>query len=148
MGDYDAWRAGVQLTIVCFLGRLAFPGDPPLLPATSVAYCRGRKSRHAPTAREVGLPYVLIHHNVVDYDKSRSVFDYDAARRKRLGCRGGRLLRSTMAPNDLFALFEWDTLENAQRFISEHETREAFEWVHSVEDVRAFGFEDVESVEF
>ena len=94
------------------------------------------------------MPYVLIHHNVVDYEKFRSVFDYDAARRQRLGCKGGRLLRSTLGPNDFFALFEWDTLENAEKFIVDYETSEAFEWVHSVEEVRAFALEDVESVAF
>ncbi len=94
------------------------------------------------------MPHVLIHHNVLDYDKFRSVFDFDAARRKRLGCQGGHLLRSTIGPNDYFALFQWDTLENAQKFIAEYETHEAFEWVHSVEEVQAFVLEDVESVDF
>jgi hypothetical protein len=94
------------------------------------------------------MPYVLIHHNVVDYDKFRSVFDFDAERRKRLGSQGGRLLRSTVGPNDFFALFEWDTVENARRFMEAFETHEAFEWVHSVEEVRAFVLEDVEEVEF
>ena len=94
------------------------------------------------------MPYVLIHHNVVDYDMFRSVFDYDASRRHRLGCNGGRLLRSTLGPNDFFALFEWDTVDNAEKFIADYETREAFEWVHSVEEVRAFALEDVESVAF
>ena len=93
------------------------------------------------------MAYVIINHNVKDYDKFRSVFDYDAARRRRMGCKGGRLFRSSLGPNDLFALFEWDTLENAQRFIADYETREAFEWVHSVEEVRAFALEQVEEVE-
>jgi hypothetical protein len=92
------------------------------------------------------MAFVLIHHNVLDYDKFRSVFDYDAARRKRLGCQGGRLLRSTVGPNDFFALLEWDTLEHAQKFIEDYETHEAFEWVHSVEEVRAFALEEVETV--
>jgi hypothetical protein len=94
------------------------------------------------------MPYVLIHHNVVYYDKFRSVFDYDAARRKRLGSQGGRLLHSTAGPNDFFALFEWDTVEHARQFIAAFETHEAFEWVHSVEEVRAFVLDSTETVEF
>jgi hypothetical protein len=94
------------------------------------------------------MPYVLIHHNVVDYDKFRSVFDYDAARRKRLGSKGGRLLRSTLGPKDFFALFEWDNVENAQKFLASYEAHEAFEWVHSVEEVRAFILENMEDIEF
>lgn len=92
------------------------------------------------------MPYVLIHHNVVDYDRFRAVFDDDAPRRKRFGCRGGRLFRSTVGSNDLFALFEWDTLENAKSFIESYETSEAFEWVLPVEAVRAFALEEMESV--
>ena len=33
------------------------------------------------------MPYVLIHHNVTDYDKSRAVFDDDAERRRRSAAR-------------------------------------------------------------
>ena len=92
------------------------------------------------------MPYVLIHHNVIDYEKFRAVFDDDAERRRRFGCRGGRLFRSTVGSNDLFALFEWDSLENAKRFIDDYETGEAFEWVLPVEEVRAFALEEVDSV--
>ena len=94
------------------------------------------------------MPYVLIHHNVADYDRFRAVFDDDAARRKRLGSQGGRLLRSTLGPNDFFALFEWDDVENARKFVASYETREALEWVLPIEEVRAFVLEDVEEVEF
>jgi hypothetical protein len=94
------------------------------------------------------MPYVLIHHNIADYDKFRSVFDYDAARRKRLGSKGGRLLHSSRGPNDLFALFEWEDMEKACAFVASFETHEAFEWVGAVEEIRAFALENVEDVEF
>jgi len=94
------------------------------------------------------MAYVIIHHDVIDYEKFRSVFDYDAERRRRMGCKGGKLYRSDLGPNDFFAFFEWDTIENARRFISDYETREAFEWVHSVEAVRAFALEEFEDVEY
>ena len=94
------------------------------------------------------MPYVLIHHNVADYDKFRAVFDDDAERRRRLGSQGGRLLRSTVAPNDIFALFEWDDVEKARKFVAAYETHEAFEWVLPVEEIRAFVLEDIEEVEF
>ena len=94
------------------------------------------------------MPYVLIHHNVADYDKFRSVFDFDAERRKRLGSKGGRLLHSSEGPNDLFALFEWDDVDKAREFVAAYETHEAFEWVGAFGEVRAFVLEDVEDVEF
>jgi hypothetical protein len=94
------------------------------------------------------MPYVLIHHNVADYDKFRSVFDFDAERRKRFGSMGGRLLHSSRGSNDLFALFEWNDLEKACEFVASFETHEAFEWAGAVEEIRAFVLEDVEDVEF
>ena len=94
------------------------------------------------------MPYVLIHHNVADYDKFRSVFDYDAERRKRRGSKGGRLLHSGEGPNDLFALFEWDDVERAREFVASFETHEAFEWVGAVEEIHAYVLENVEDVEF
>ena len=93
------------------------------------------------------MPYVLIQHEVTDYDEFRSVFDDDAARRKRLGSQGGRLLRSTVGPNDFFALFEWDDVENARKSVAAHDTHEAFDWALPVEEVQAFVLEDVEEVE-
>ncbi len=94
------------------------------------------------------MPYVLIHHRVADYERFRAVFDDDAERRKRLGSQGGRLLRSIAGPNDFFALFEWDDVENARKFVDAYETQEAFEWVLPVEEIRTFVLEDVDIVDF
>jgi hypothetical protein len=93
------------------------------------------------------MPYLLIHHNIADYDRFRAVFDDDAERRRRLGSQGGRLLRSTAGPNDFFALFEWDDVENARKFVASYETHEAFEWALPAEEIRAFVLEDVDTVE-
>ena len=94
------------------------------------------------------MPYVLIHHRVADYERFRAVFDDDAERRRRLGSKGGRLLRSTVGSNDFFALFEWDDVENAREFVDAYETQEAFEWVLPVEEIRTFILEDVDMVDF
>lgn len=94
------------------------------------------------------MPYVLIHQRVADYEKFRAVFDDDAERRRRLGSKGGRLLRSTAGTNDFFALFEWDDVENARKFVGAYETQEAFEWVLPVEEIRTFILEDVDMVDF
>jgi len=93
------------------------------------------------------MAYVLIHHNVQDYEKFRTVFDYDAGRRERYGCKGGLLLRGQDGPNDFFALFEWESEEKAREFVAAYETHEAFEWVSAAGEVRAFVLEEVERVE-
>jgi hypothetical protein len=99
------------------------------------------------SAKGAGVTYVLIHHNVQDYAKFRIVFDYDAERRKRYGCLGGRLLRGQAGPNDFFALFKWENEEKAREFVAAYETHEAFEWVQAFGEVRAFVLEEVEDVE-
>ncbi len=74
------------------------------------------------------MAYVLIQHSVAKYERFEVVFKDDEARRRRLGSRGGRLFRSIDDPNSIFALFEWDTAENARRFAESYELREAVEW--------------------
>jgi len=64
------------------------------------------------------MPYVLTHHHAADYGKLRAVFDDDAERHRRLGSQGGPLLRSTLGTNDFFALFEWDDVEKARKFVA------------------------------
>jgi hypothetical protein len=93
------------------------------------------------------MPYLLIHHNVADYEKFRSVFDFDAARRRRCGSKGGLLLRGDAAPHDLFALFEWEDADKARAFAAAYETHEAFEWVGAYGEVRAFVLEEVDQVD-
>jgi len=93
------------------------------------------------------MAYVLIHHHVQDKEKFRTVSDYEADRRRRYGCKGGKLLRGQEGPNDFFALFEWESEERARDFVAAHETHEAFEWVAAFGDVRAFVLEEVEDVD-
>lgn len=74
------------------------------------------------------MPYVLIKHNVARFEVFEAVFKDDEERRKRLGSLGGRLFRVVSDPNSLYALFEWDTVENAHKFADTYELREAIEW--------------------
>ena len=93
------------------------------------------------------MPYVLIQHNVASFRAFEPVFDDDQNRRKRSGSKGGRLLRNSADPNNLFALFEWDTLENARRFADSYELREAVEWASDSGPTRALVLEEVKLTE-
>ena len=93
------------------------------------------------------MPYVLIQHNVANFRAFEPVFDDDQTRRKRSGSKGGRLLRNSADPNNLFALFEWDTLENAKRFADSYELREAVEWAGDSGPARALVLEEVKLTE-
>ncbi len=74
------------------------------------------------------MPRVLIQHHVKDYATFEKVFLDDGERRRRSGCKGGRLLRNAGDPGNLFAIFEWDELERAKEFATGLELHEAMEW--------------------
>ncbi|MFH0915136.1 MAG: hypothetical protein V1912_01645 [bacterium] len=74
------------------------------------------------------MPYVLIQHNVKNYSNFETVFKDDEKRRLRSGSKSGRVFRNLSDPGNIFALFEWDDAEKAQKFANSYELREAVEW--------------------
>jgi heme-degrading monooxygenase HmoA len=48
-----------------------------------------------------------------------------------LGCKGGRVFRSTEDPQSIFVVFEWADAQGAKRFVDGLETHEAMEWATS-----------------
>lgn len=70
------------------------------------------------------MAYVLIRHEVDDYDEWKTAFDDHASTREQRGSRGGRLFRRADDPNHVVILFEWDSLENARAFTDSDDLRE------------------------
>ncbi len=62
------------------------------------------------------MAHLLVHHKVEDYKKWKPVFDEHSNFRSRNGSKGGRVFRDSKNPNEIFILFEWDSLDNAQKF--------------------------------
>ncbi len=52
-----------------------------------------------------------------DFDAWKIRFEEGAADRKRAGCRGVRRFVGIEDRHELMIIFDWDTLENARRFI-------------------------------
>jgi heme-degrading monooxygenase HmoA len=44
---------------------------------------------------------------------------------------GGTVFRNAKDPENIFVVFEWDSLEHAQKFVDGLETHEAMEWATS-----------------
>lgn len=63
------------------------------------------------------MPYVLVRHKIEDYAKWRPVFDDDAKDRRAGGSQGGQLFRNAHDPNEILVIFEWDTMDKAQKFV-------------------------------
>jgi hypothetical protein len=60
--------------------------------------------------------HALVRHKVKDYDEWKKGFDADANNRKSAESKGGHVFRSMDDPNEIFILFEIDTLQKAQGF--------------------------------
>ena len=72
------------------------------------------------------MPYALSRIKVEDYAKWKPVFDQLAdARRASGGAKKGTLFRDADNPNDITILIEWDTLENARKFIQSDTVKNA-----------------------
>jgi len=66
---------------------------------------------------------VLIHHEVADYNRWRAVFDAALDFRHQGGEQSCRIFRKAGNPNDLTLLFDWDSMEHAQHFMTSPELR-------------------------
>lgn len=62
------------------------------------------------------MPYLLIDHTVEDYDTWKPYFDDHGTTRAGSGGQGGQLFHKEGEPNEIVALFEWDSLGNAHEF--------------------------------
>ena len=89
------------------------------------------------------MPYLLVRHKVEDYERWKPVFDHGATR-KRSGSKGGWILRNAFDPNELVILLEWDSSENARRFLNADETREAMQRAGVTDEPDVYFLEEVE----
>jgi len=77
------------------------------------------------------MAYVLIHHQVARYSDFEAVYLQDAARRRRLGCKGAKVFRDSKESNDVFIVLEWSGMAGAHEFAEGYETQEAMKWATS-----------------
>lgn len=67
---------------------------------------------------------ILVKHTVKNFDAWKPVYDQHGATRKAAGCKGTYVFREADKPNTLFALLNWDTIENARKFATSENLRE------------------------
>lgn len=70
------------------------------------------------------MPTILIRHRVANYDEWRPHYDAHAKTRTSQGEQGARVFQTADNPNDVVIMFEWDSMENATRFIDSEDLRE------------------------
>ena len=83
------------------------------------------------------MAYILIEQKIPNWSDFERRFKQDSERRRILGSKSAKVLRSAKDPKSVFVVFEWEDIESAQKFASEweasvsryrvHVTEEAFE---------------------
>jgi hypothetical protein len=74
------------------------------------------------------MVYIIVNQTVEDYNKWRPIFDSDDARRRTFGSTGHiQIYRDETNPNNLSLVLEWDSLENANKFLKDPVGREVMQ---------------------
>jgi len=73
------------------------------------------------------MAFVLVRHKVKDYLQWKFAFVEHAIARKVTGSQGGQLFRNQDDPAEVLILMEWDSLDNARRFVGSQDLKEAME---------------------
>ena len=73
------------------------------------------------------MMHVLVHHKVSDYNRWKEAFDSHLNTRKRAGEMGFHLFHNTDDLRDIFILLDWQTAEEARKFMNSEELRSAME---------------------
>jgi quinol monooxygenase YgiN len=73
----------------------------------------------------------ISHHKVKDYGPWRAVFDENAPVREEYSQIRERVLQSVDDPNQITAIVEWKSLENAQAYMQSPELKEGLQRLES-----------------
>ncbi|HEX9709513.1 MAG TPA: antibiotic biosynthesis monooxygenase [Candidatus Thermoplasmatota archaeon] len=69
----------------------------------------------------------MVKHSVKDYATWKAVFEAGSGSRKAAGCKDSIALRASKNPNEVTVLNEWDSVENARKFVESPEMTAAME---------------------
>lgn len=92
------------------------------------------------------MAYLLIDHTVDDYGEWKPYFDDHASARGEGGSKGGQLFHKEGEPNEIVALFEWDSLENAHEFAASDDLRDTMEEAGVVGEPELHFLEKIEDI--
>jgi heme-degrading monooxygenase HmoA len=73
------------------------------------------------------MVHVLLRHKVSDYTRWKEAFDSHLPVRKRAGETGCRLFHNVEDSHDVFLLLDWETTEEARKFMGSSELRDAMQ---------------------
>jgi hypothetical protein len=70
------------------------------------------------------MTHILVRKTIEDYPTWKSTFDLFADVRKANGSQGGRIFCQANDPHEVYTIFEWDSQENALKFLQSVATRQ------------------------
>jgi len=88
------------------------------------------------------MAHLFIKHKVKDYTAWKKVFDGFIETRKAGGEKSYQILHPDNDPNNLLAIFEWDSLENARRFTGSSELKNAMSNAGVIEQPEVYFLEE------
>ena len=89
------------------------------------------------------MVYVVLEHEITNFEMLKQVYTDDAERRRRMGCLGGRIWRGADDPNQVSVVMEWDRVENAREFADSFELEQAMHWASiKAPTTRVFVYEE------
>ena len=95
------------------------------------------------------MVYVVLEHEIRNFDMLKQVYTDDSERRRRLGCLGGKIWRGVDDPNLVSVVMEWDNVENAREFAGSFELQQAMHWAGvKAPTTRVIVFEEAHSSEY
>ncbi len=73
------------------------------------------------------MVHILVRHKVADYNRWKEAFDSHLTARKHAGETGFRLFHNLEDPRDVFLLLDWQSAEEAKKFMNSAELRDAMQ---------------------
>jgi heme-degrading monooxygenase HmoA len=73
------------------------------------------------------MAHLFVKHTVADYNAWKKTFDAFAETRRAGGEKSFQVLHPENEPNNLYLMFEWDNLANAQNFMNSSELKNAMQ---------------------
>ncbi|WP_255197130.1 antibiotic biosynthesis monooxygenase [Halorarius litoreus] len=67
---------------------------------------------------------IIVKHSVEDFDAWKPYYDDHEDTRREYGLQEARLFRLADDPNEIVMVAEWDTAENAQKFVEESDLKD------------------------
>ncbi len=94
------------------------------------------------------MTYVLVIHNVEDFDKWKPIYDEDGAMRKKEGSKGAFAFRNANDPKQLVVMTNWEDIESAKNFAESEDLRNTMQKAGVTGKPEVYYLEEIERTKY